>query len=149
VRTRVTPTIMRPLMLLVEDNPGDVRLTREAIAEAGIDVEIALAADGERALRYLAGIDAGSERRPDLVLLDLNLPRVTGHEVLATIKNDTRLRRIPTLILSVSSAAEDVERAYGSRANCYIVKPLSSDTFTHAIAGLGLFWFTTVTLPPR
>ena len=139
-----------PLILLVEDNAGDVRLTREALRETGIAVELAAVPDGEAALAYLrgAGEHAGAPR-PDLILLDLNLPKKNGLEVLEEVKRDPALLRIPVIMLTTSSSARDVAACYDRGVNCYIVKPLDLDDFTALVQAIHSFWFGIAQLPPR
>jgi two-component system, chemotaxis family, response regulator Rcp1 len=135
-------------ILLVEDSPGDVRLTREAFKESKVLNNLHVVKDGVEALAYLRreGRYAGA-LRPDLILLDLNLPRKNGQEVLAEIKVDTELKRIPVIILTVSSAEEDVIRSYNLHANCYITKPVDLDRFLAAVKGIENFWLAVVKLP--
>ncbi len=135
-------------ILMVEDNPGDVRLTREAFAYAGISGRLNVVHDGVEALAYLRRETPFLEAaRPDLILLDLNLPRKDGREVLAEIKADPLLKRIPVVVLTSSQAEEDVLRAYSLCANCYIPKPVLFDQFLRTIQSIHHFWLTTVTLP--
>lgn len=135
-------------ILLVEDNPGDVRLAVEALKEAHVNNRLAVVADGIEALSYLRqeGKFAQSPR-PDLILLDLNLPRKDGREVLTDIKGDANLRRIPVVVLTTSRAEEDVLRAYNSHANCYITKPVDFQQFMDVIKSIENFWLTIVKLP--
>lgn len=144
------PTGRMPVMLLVEDNPRDVRLVREALSEHAIKCELHTASDGEQALRMLRreGEHAGLPV-PDLVLLDINLPIVNGIEVLEAVKSDPLLRTIPVLILSTSSADSDVMRCYGLHANSYLVKPPDFDDFSRMIGEVQSFWFQTAMPPPR
>jgi two-component system, chemotaxis family, response regulator Rcp1 len=137
-------------ILLVEDNPGDVRLTLEAFKGAKVLNNFAVVNDGVEALAYLRqqGSYANSVP-PDLILLDLNLPKKDGREVLAEIKADERLRKIPVVILTTSSAEEDIARAYSTYANCYITKPVDLDQFLCAASSIQDFWLTLVKLPPR
>jgi CheY-like chemotaxis protein len=140
----------RPIeILLVEDNPGDVRLTRELLKECKIANTLVAIGNGVEAMQYLrreAGfVDAA---RPDLVLLDLNLPRMNGHEVLAAVKADPELRRIPVVILTTSKAEEDVVKSYNLHANCYITKPVGLDQFIAVVQSIEQFWLAIVTLPP-
>ena len=139
-----------PLILLVEDNAGDVRLTREALREASIAVELTAVADGEQALAYLRaeGEHAGAPR-PDLVLLDLNLPKKNGLEVLEEVKGDPALRRTPVIMLTTSASARDVTACYDRGVNCYVVKPLELDDFTGLVQAIHAFWFETAKLPSR
>ncbi|MBW4696419.1 MAG: response regulator [Aphanocapsa lilacina HA4352-LM1] len=141
----------RPIeVLLVEDNPGDVRLTRIALAEGLIPVRLQVVEDGAEALAYLEKQGKYVRaRRPDLVLLDLNLPKKDGREVLVQIKSNTSLRRIPVVILTTSQAEEDILRAYNDAANCYITKPVDFGAFLKIVQSIEDFWFTVVTLPPR
>lgn len=137
-------------ILLVEDNPGDVRLTMEALKEAKLLNTIAHVPDGVEALAYLRKEGKYSEaRRPDLILLDLNLPKKDGREVLAEIKNDPALKRIPVVILTTSRAEQDILKAYNLHANCYITKPVDLDQFVRVAKSIDDFWFTMVKLPPE
>jgi two-component system, chemotaxis family, response regulator Rcp1 len=137
-------------ILLVEDNPGDVRLTREVLSSGKLRNRLTVAADGVEAINYLRhrGRFDGA-RRPDLVLLDLNLPRKDGREVLAEIKSDPELKLIPVVILTTSAAAEDVTTSYSLQANCYITKPVEFEQFTRVISNIQDFWLTIVELPPE
>jgi chemotaxis family two-component system response regulator Rcp1 len=136
-------------ILLVEDNPGDVRLTVEALKDAKVHNNLHVAEDGVEAMAFLRreGKYAGVPR-PDLILLDLNLPKKDGREVLAEIKEDPDLRRIPVVILTVSRAEEDILRSYDLHANCYITKPVNLDQFLKVVKSIEDFWFTIVKLPP-
>lgn len=142
---------MQPIeILLVEDNPGDVRLTREALKDARVANTLHVVEDGVAALDYLYRRGQYSDvPRPHLVLLDLNLPKKNGREVLAEIKSDDLLKRIPVVILTTSQAEEDVLRAYNLHANCYITKPVDFTQFTKIVKTIEDFWLTIVTLPPR
>lgn len=137
-------------ILLVEDNPGDVRLTMEALREAKLLNTVTNVSDGVEALAYLRqeGKYAGAPR-PDLVLLDLNLPRKDGREVLAEVKSDPVLKRIPIVILTTSRAEADILKAYNLHANCYISKPVDLDQFIQVAKSIDEFWFTMVRLPPQ
>lgn len=136
-------------ILLVEDNPGDVRLTEEALKDAKVCNRLAVARDGVEAMEMLRSEDAFSGRsRPDLILLDLNLPRKDGREVLAEIKSDERLKRIPVVVLTTSQAEEDVLKAYNLNANCYVTKPVDLDQFIKVVRSIEDFWFQIVHLPP-
>jgi CheY-like chemotaxis protein len=136
-------------VLLVEDNPGDVELTSLALAESNLNVNLSVVGDGEAALIFLFQQQHyANAPHPDLVLLDLNLPRVSGHEVLETLKIDARLRRIPIVVLTTSIAEEDILRAYDHHVNCYIQKPVSFQQFTQIIQSIENFWFNVVQLPP-
>jgi two-component system, chemotaxis family, response regulator Rcp1 len=142
---------LRPIeILMVEDNPGDVRLTREALKGGKIWNALTVVTDGVAALDYLqhrAPYEAAE--RPDLVLLDLNLPKKDGREVLAAMKADASLKTIPVVILTTSQAEEDVVRAYNLNANCYVTKPVDFEQFTRIVQAIEQFWLTIVTLPPR
>jgi chemotaxis family two-component system response regulator Rcp1 len=141
----------RPIeILLVEDNPGDVRLTIEALKEGKVRNNLSVAKDGVEALAFLRreGNFAKAER-PDLILLDLNLPRKDGREVLAVIKEDPVLRRIPVVVLTTSKAEEDILRTYDLHANCYITKPVDLDQFISVVRSIDEFWLAVVRLPPK
>jgi two-component system, chemotaxis family, response regulator Rcp1 len=140
----------RPVeILLVEDNPGDVRLTREALKEGKVRNNLYVAPDGVEALRFLRREDEHHDAvRPDLILLDLNLPRKDGREVLEEIKQDVNLRSIPVVILTSSQAEQDICRAYQLHANCYVTKPVDLDQFVTVVQSIETFWFTIVKLPP-
>jgi CheY-like chemotaxis protein len=136
-------------ILLVEDNPGDVRLTREALKEAKVANELSVVSNGEEALLYLRRQgNFSAAPRPDMILLDLNLPRMDGREVLAEIKADQNLKRIPVVILTTSSAEKDVLATYNFHANCYITKPVDLDQFLEVVKSIESFWLTIVRLPP-
>ncbi len=137
-------------ILLVEDNPGDVRLTMEALKEGGITYRLTVASDGVEAMDYLhkRGKHAAATV-PDIILLDLNLPKKDGREVLMEIKADPALRRIPVVVLTTSSADEDVLRAYDLHVNCYITKPVDMDRFIEVVKAIDAFWFNVVRLPSR
>jgi chemotaxis family two-component system response regulator Rcp1 len=141
----------RPIeILMVEDNPGDVRLTVEALKEGKVRNNFHTVADGEEALAYLRRRGRYAEAaRPDLILLDLNLPKKSGREVLAEIKDDPELRRIPVVILTVSQAEQDILKSYNLHANCYITKPVDLDQFLEVVKSIENFWLTVVMLPPR
>jgi chemotaxis family two-component system response regulator Rcp1 len=141
---------LRPIeILMVEDNPGDVRLTQEALKGGKIWNEISVVSDGVAALDYLRRAHPYEDAaRPDLVLLDLNLPRKDGREVLAAMKADDSLRTIPVVILTTSQAEEDVIKAYALNANCYVTKPVDFLQFTRIVQAIESFWLTVVTLPP-
>jgi len=141
----------RPIeILLVEDNPGDVRLTREALADNKIRNTLHVVADGVQALAFLRrqGKHA-TVPRPDLILLDLNLPKKDGREVLAEIKGNGNLRRIPVVVLTTSGAEEDILKAYDLNANCYVTKPVKLDSFIQVVKSIETFWMTIVELPPE
>jgi len=135
-------------ILLIEDNPGDARLTLEVFKEGRMLNNFTVISDGVEALAYLRRQGPHAKAvQPDLVLLDLNLPRKDGREVLAEIKADQRLKSIPVVVLTTSAAKEDVERAYGAHANCYVTKPVNLDDFLHVVQSLESFWLSLVTLP--
>ncbi|HVO98898.1 MAG TPA: response regulator [Bryobacteraceae bacterium] len=135
-------------ILLVEDNPGDIRLIQEAFKEGGVSSRLNIARDGEQALAFLRREGSFSKSpRPAIILLDLNLPRKDGREVLAEIKKDKALRQIPVVILSTSTAIEDVHRAYDLHANCYVSKPLDVETLVQLGKSLEEFWLSTAILP--
>jgi CheY-like chemotaxis protein len=137
-------------ILLVEDSPADILLTREAFEHNKIVNAIHVVEDGIQAIDFLYKRGAyASAPRPDLILLDLNLPRKNGREVLAEIKADPDLRSIPIVVLTTSSADEDILRAYDLNANCYVVKPVGFDNFMQVIQSIRHFWFSVVTLPPE
>ena len=137
-------------LLLVEDNPGDVRLTREAWKEARIPNRLHVVGDGVEALAFLRREGRHADAvRPHLILLDLNLPRKDGRAVLADIKKDPALKQIPVVILTTSKAEQDVIQSYDLHANCYIAKPLGMDHFIQVVRAIEEFWLSTVTLPPR
>ena len=141
--------IGRPVeILLVEDNPGDVRLTLEAFKENKLHNKLHVVGDGEEAMAFLRGEGRYADApRPDFILLDLNLPKKDGREVLAEIKGDPNLKRIPVVILTVSAAEEDVLRTYDLHANCYITKPVDLDEFIKVVKSIEEFWLTIVKLP--
>ncbi len=135
-------------ILLVEDNPGDVGLTREALADSKFMNTLHVAEDGEEALDFLYKREKFSAApRPDLILLDLNLPKKDGREVLAEIKEEDDLKRIPVVILTTSKAEEDVLKTYNLHANCYIAKPIDLDQFLHIVNSIEQFWMSVVILP--
>ena len=141
----------RPVeILLVEDNPGDERLTREALKEGKVYSNLHWAKDGVEALEFLRrqGRYSGVPR-PDIILLDLNLPKKDGREVLQEIKNDAELKRIPVVVLTTSKADEDVLRSYNLHANCYVTKPVDLEKFIVVVKSIDRFWLTVVTLPPN
>jgi two-component system response regulator len=135
-------------ILLVEDNPGDVRLAREALKESKLLNKLYEVEDGIKAMAFLRQEGAYSDvPRPDLVLLDLNLPRKNGREVLAEIKADETLKRIPVVVLTISRAEEDVLKSYNLYANCYISKPFDMEQFVQVVKSIEDFWFSIVRLP--
>jgi chemotaxis family two-component system response regulator Rcp1 len=135
-------------ILLVEDNPADVRLTQEALKEGKVRNRLSVAKDGLEALAMLRR-EGNFENapRPDLILLDLNLPRMDGRELLAIVKEDPRFRRIPVVILTTSKAEEDIVRTYNLHANCYISKPVDLDQFIAVVKSIDDFWLSIVRLP--
>ncbi len=134
-------------ILLVEDSSDDVLLTRKALLRARIANELHVASDGEQAMRFLRDEHAGP--RPDLVLLDLNLPGMDGREVLEEIKRDPALRQIPVVVLTTSAEERDVVRAYDAHVNAYVTKPLSFDDFIEAVRSIENFWLRLVKFPPH
>jgi CheY-like chemotaxis protein len=137
-------------VLLVEDSPGDVRLTREAFRDANGAIHLNVANDGVEAMAFLRKtgkhVDAP---RPDLILLDLNLPKMDGREVLAHIKDDESLRLIPTVILTTSDSEADIAKSYQLQANCYLSKPVQLDAFESLVKSINDFWLVKVKLPPQ
>lgn len=137
-------------ILLVEDDPGDVLITREAFAENKVRNHLSVVSDGEAAMAYLRREgEFASAPRPDLILLDLNLPRKAGHEVLAEVKSDVELQRIPVVILTTSDAEEDILRSYDLHANAYVTKPVDFDRFLDVVRQIDEFFVTVVKLPGR
>lgn len=137
-------------ILLVEDNPGDARLAMEALKEAKVRNELHWVQDGVQSMEFLRRQGEYADMpRPDLVLLDLNLPRKDGREVLAEVKGDEVLRRIPVVILTISADEQDVLRSYDTYANCYITKPLDLDQFMQVVRSIEDFWLEIVKLPPN
>ena len=142
------PRVYPIKILLVEDNPGDVRLVKEAINDCGQPVELAITRDGEEAMEFLNSlIGRARDDFPTLILLDLNLPRKNGREVLAEIKNDPILRTIPVIVFTASQAESDILAAYDLHANCYITKPIDLDDFLRTIHTIVGFWLDLVQLP--
>jgi two-component system, chemotaxis family, response regulator Rcp1 len=137
-------------VLLVEDSPGDVRLTQEAFRDANSSIQLHVASDGVEAMAFLrhegSYVDAP---RPDLILLDLNLPRMDGREVLVHIKEDSSLKTIPTVILTTSESEADVVKSYQLQANCYLSKPVQLDAFESLVKSINDFWLTKVKLPQQ
>ena len=137
-------------VLLIEDSPSDARLTQEAFRDGKIRNNLTIVTDGAEGLAYLQREGRyASVQRPDLVLLDLNLPKVDGREVLRRIKNDPQLQSIPVVILTTSEAEEDVAKAYEYHANCYIRKPVDLSRFLEIVSAIENFWLTVVKLPPN
>ena len=137
-------------VLLVEDSPGDVRLTREAFRDAKTNINLHVATDGVAAMAFLRHEgDHSQAPRPDFILLDLNLPKMDGREVLAHIKEDDELKTIPTIILTTSEAEADILKSYQLQANCYINKPVQLEAFEAIVKSVNYFWATTAKLPPQ
>jgi CheY-like chemotaxis protein len=137
-------------VLLVEDDPGDVLITREAFEENKVCNQLSVVSDGVNALQFLRREDGYADApRPDLILLDLNLPRMDGHEVLASIKSDSDLQRIPIVVLTTSDAEEDVLRSYDLHANAYVTKPVDFERFLGVVRQIDEFFVTVVKLPRR
>jgi len=137
-------------ILLVEDNPGDVRLTREALKDGKIINKLHVAEDGVQALAFLRREGKYHNAvRPELILLDLNLPKKDGREVLAEIKADVALKRIPVVILTSSAAEQDIIKSYNLHANCYVTKPVDLDQFINVVKSIEHFWLSVVKLPPE
>lgn len=140
--------VMRALsILLVEDSPSDVRLIREALKETPLQVDITVKRDGVEAMDHLHQVEQGLQSRPGLVLLDLNLPKKNGREVLAEVKSSPNLKQIPVLVMTSSRADEDVIEAYALNANCYITKPIDLNEYLTVVRAIEDFWFTSATLP--
>lgn len=134
--------------LLVEDNPGDVRLTREALLESKVRNNLSVVGDGEEALKFLRRLPPyESAPRPDIILLDLNLPKKDGREVLSDIKNDPALKRIPVVVITSSEAEQDILETYDLHVNCYVTKPVDLDQFIKVVRSIENFWLTIVRLP--
>lgn len=137
-------------ILLVEDNPGDVRLTKEALKEGKVYSNLHTVKDGVEAMAFLRREGKYKDvPRPDIILLDLNLPKKDGREVLEEIKTDDSLKRIPVVVLTTSKAEEDVLRTYNLHANCYVTKPVDLEKFMVVVKSIDVFWLTVVTLPPN
>jgi chemotaxis family two-component system response regulator Rcp1 len=135
-------------VLLVEDSPGDVRLTQEAFRDAEMSIRLHVATDGVEAMAFLRREGANAKSpRPDIILLDLNLPKMDGREVLAHIKEDASLKTIPTVILTTSEAEADIVKSYQLHANCYLSKPVQLETFEALVKSIKGFWLTDVKLP--
>ncbi|HJY63663.1 MAG TPA: response regulator [Ignavibacteria bacterium] len=135
-------------ILLVEDNEGDVRLIKEAFNESNIDKNFSVAKDGEDALNYLYKRGDYSDRlNPDIIFLDINLPKKNGFEVLEKIKNDPELKRIPVIMLSSSSSEDHISKSYELSANCYVTKPVDFDEYTEVVKTIEDFWFDKAKLP--
>lgn len=137
-------------VLLVEDDPGDVLIAREALQAAKLDTRLEVVSDGVQAIEYLRGHGEYANRvRPDLVLLDLNLPRMSGHEVLAEVKADPDLRRIPIVVLTTSTAVDDVVKSYDLHANVYVAKPVDFNAFAQVVKKIDEFFGNVANLPPE
>ena len=137
-------------ILLVEDNPGDATLTTETFEHGSLRNNLNVVEDGVEAMAFLRREDTYADApRPDLILLDLNLPKKDGRQVLQEIKDDENLKTIPVVVLTTSAAEEDIHRSYGLHANCYIRKPIDLRQFVTAVEGIEQFWFSIVTLPGR
>ena len=137
-------------VLLVEDSPGDVRLTEEAFGDANPSIKLHVASDGVEAMAFLRHEEPHLHApRPDLILLDLNLPKMDGREVLAHIKEDSSLKTIPTVILTTSDAEADIVKSYELQANCYLTKPVQLDAFEGLVKSINDFWLTKAKLPQR
>ena len=135
-------------VLLVEDSPGDVRLTKEVFREANMDIHLHVASDGLEAMAFLRRQGAHAHApRPDLILLDLNLPKMDGREVLAQIKKDESLKTIPTVILTTSHSQADIVKSYQLQANCYLSKPVQLEAFESLVKSINDFWLTKAKLP--
>lgn len=137
-------------ILMVEDNPGDARLTMEGFKGAAVAHNLSVVEDGVEAMAHLHREGKYADaRRPDLILLDINLPRMDGREVLSAIKSDDDLRRIPVVVLTTSDAEEDILRMYNLHANCYLTKPLDLEKFIEVVRSIEHFWLNVAKLPPR
>lgn len=139
---------MKPLqVLLIEDNPGDAELTRQSLAASKLQISLTVLDDGEKALQYLKKAPPYQKaERPDLLLLDLNLPKLTGSEVLREIKTDKHLKSLPVIVLTSSEEEMEISRCYDSGANCYIVKPVDFNSFMNVVSLIETFWFSVVKL---
>lgn len=137
-------------ILLIEDNEGDIVLTLDALEEAKLKNEVVVKRDGEAAISYLEKIaEENPEALPDLILLDINLPRKNGHEVLEIVKNKSKIKQIPIIVLTTSSSEMDIFKAYSEHANCYIIKPIDVDDFLKIVSKIEEFWFSIVKLPKK
>jgi CheY-like chemotaxis protein len=147
----VTSTLVKPVeVLLAEDSPADVRLTQEVLKDAHVANELRIVSDGEQALAYLRGEPPFQDApRPDLLLLDLNLPRKSGREVLAEIAADPNLRSLPVVVLTTSAAESDILASYQMNVNAYVTKPVDLDAFIAVVRSIEDFWLTIVRLPTR
>ncbi|WP_207496733.1 response regulator [Aridibaculum aurantiacum] len=136
-------------ILLVEDNEGDIVLTQEALSDAKLKNEVVVVRDGAEAMDYLNDRKPNPHLLPDLVLLDINLPKIDGKEVLAAIKNDDLLKKIPVVMLTTSSSEIDIRESYNNHANCFITKPVDLDKFFNVVKVIEDFWITIVKLPSK
>ncbi len=137
-------------ILLVEDNPADVRLTQEAFRDAKVHNTLSVARDGVEALAYLRREGPFADaKRPDVIFLDLNLPKIDGRQVLAAVKSDPALKSIPVVILTTSQAEQDILKSYELHANCYVTKPVDLEQFLSVVKSIESFWISVVKLPPR
>jgi chemotaxis family two-component system response regulator Rcp1 len=137
-------------ILMIEDNPGDVRLTRECFRDVGMAIHLSVAVDGVEAMSFLSREGGYRDApRPDLILLDLNLPKMDGREVLERIKESEDLKAIPTIILTTSDAEADIVKSYQLQANCYLSKPVQLDAFESLVRSISDFWLTKVQFPSR
>lgn len=137
-------------ILLIEDNPGDIRLTREALDHGGIPCRVNVVGDGDVAMDFLYQRDRyGDAPTPDMIILDLNLPRRSGLEVLAEIKGDPSLQSIPVIVFTSSTSEKEINRSYELHANCFIAKPVGLDRFTEVVQSIERFWLSIVHLPAR
>lgn len=134
-------------ILLIEDSPSDVRLVREALKESSLPVQLSVARDGVEAMDYLRDAELGTTGSPDLILLDLNLPRKTGREVLIEVKGSSKWRQIPVLVMTSSRSDDDIQQAYSLNANSYIAKPDDLQGYIDVVRTIEEFWFLTATLP--
>ena len=142
--------VLAPIqILLVEDNPQDIEITRRALERGRIRNELTVARDGQQALDILFGRTEGEQAKPGLILLDLNLPKVGGLEVLENLKADSNLKRIPTVVLTVSTREEDIVRSYDLGVNTFITKPVRFEDFIKAVATIEEYWIVIATLPPE
>jgi CheY-like chemotaxis protein len=137
-------------ILLVEDNEGDILLIEEALEEGKVANQISKVNDGEKAIQFLQKQgEFADEKTPDLIILDINLPRISGHEVLKFIKSSEVYRQIPVIMLTTSSSEKDIMQSYESHANCYITKPVGANEFIKAVTSIEEFWIELVKLPPK
>ena len=142
---------MNPIhLLLVEDNEGDILLTRDALEDAKLIIELSVVKDGKAAMDFLGrNGEYQNSMQPDLILLDVNLPKKNGHEVLKYIKDDEKLKHIPVIILTTSSSENDINMSYNNHANCYITKPVDVNNFIHVVSTIENFWISIVRLPTK